>query len=162
MSEHASARNRSRRWLEAVAETLTRREAAEDPVSYAPEAEEYVPEVTEESPMEQPAVDHKSTTGYRLALGAVITLGVLILIGVSILIVGFVKGWGHHATTAATQADVTKPVSMSLAPGFRILSNDTQPGRLILHVRSDTQDEIDIIDLNDGHVIAQIHAPAPK
>jgi hypothetical protein len=146
MSDKAPARNRSRRSPEAVAEALTRRTEAEDVVS----------DVTE-SP-----VDPKSTTSYRLALGAVITLGVLILIGVGLLVVGFVKGWGHHDAAAAEAAEAKKPLSMSLAPGFRILSNDTQPGRLILHVRSDTEDEIDIIDLNDGRVVAQIHAGAPK
>ena len=101
--------------------------------------------------------DPKSTTSYRLALGAVILLAVLIVFGIGMLIVGLTKGWGHQ-----TVAPAVKPLSMSLAPGFRILSNDTQPGRLILHVRSDTQDEIDIIDLNDGHIITQIHATAPK
>jgi len=104
--------------------------------------------------------DPNSTTSYRLALGAVIGLGGLIVIVLGVMAVGLIMGWGHKP--AAPAPTVAKPLSMSLAPGFRILSNDTQPGRLILHVRSDTEDEIDIIDLNDGHIITQIHAPAPK
>jgi hypothetical protein len=103
-------------------------------------------------------VDPKSAPGYRLALGAVIFLGLLIAAGIGLLIVGFAKGWGHP-TAAATPV---KPISMTLDAGYHILSSDTQPGRLILHVRSDTQDEIDIIDLNDGHVIANIRAETPK
>ena len=103
----------------------------------------------------------KATLGYRLSLAGVIFFGVLIIVGVGVLIVGLMKGWGSHAKRPALAA-ATKPVSMTLAPGYRILSSDSQPGRLILHVRSDTVDEIDIIDLNDGRVVAQIHAAAPK
>ena len=102
----------------------------------------------------------KATLGYRLALGAVITLGGLIVIAIGILIIGFAMGW--NKPHARPPANPVKPISMTLAPGYRILSSDTQPGRLILHVRSETVDEIDIIDLNDGHIITQIHAEAPK
>lgn len=103
----------------------------------------------------------KATLGYRLSLAAVIFFGVLIVVGVGVLIVGLTQGWGSHSQPPALAKPV-KPISMTLAPGFRILSSDTQPGRLVLHVRSDTVDEIDVIDLNDGHIISQIHAEAPK
>ncbi len=99
-------------------------------------------------------------------LGVVIGLGALIVIGFGVLVVGLVKGWGHHAkpaaTAAATATAAKKPVSLELAPGYRILSSDTQPGRLILHVRSDTSDQILIIDTKDGHIVAVIHGQAPK
>jgi hypothetical protein len=101
--------------------------------------------------------DPKPATSYRLALAAVITLGALIVIGLAILIAGLATGAGKPPAHA-----VPKPISMTLAPGFTILSSDTQPGRLILHVRSATEDEIDIIDLSDGHIVSQIHAPAPR
>jgi hypothetical protein len=149
MSGQEDARYLSSRWPESAEETLSDREPGEEDVS----------EVTEAP------VDPKSTTGYRLAMGAVIGFGVLILIGVTILIIGLAQGWGKHAAAANGKPAVTdtkKPVSMTLAPGYRILSSDTQPGRLILHVRSGTVDEIDIIDLHDGHIIAQIHAEAPN
>ena len=98
---------------------------------------------------------------YRLMIGIVVTLGILILVAIGFLIVGFVhKGSKSEAPAtpvAAAPAVPAKPVSMSLAPGYRILSSDSQPGRLILHVRSDNKDEIDIIDLTDGHIVAQIH-----
>lgn len=113
-------------------------------------------EFTEETP-----VDPKAAANSRLMLSVVIGLGVVIVIVIGVMIYGITQGWGKHDAAPAAAAG-KKPVSMSLAPGYRILSSDTQPGRLILHVRSDTVDEIDIIDLNDGHIISQIHAEAPK
>ncbi|MDE2495542.1 MAG: hypothetical protein KGL97_16715 [Alphaproteobacteria bacterium] len=107
----------------------------------------------------------KAAPGYRFALGAVIFLAVLIVAGVGVLIVGLVKGWGTHApgsVPAATRTASSVPVHMTLAPGYTILSADTQPGRLVLHLRSPEKDEIDIIDLNDGHIISIIQAQAPK
>jgi hypothetical protein len=145
MSEQTLAKKRSRRSPASAEETLAPRSPAE----------EFVSDVTE-SP-----IDPKTTPSYRLALGAVILLGVLIVVGVGVLIAGLAKGWGG-SPPAPPPVKPVKPISMTLAPGFRILSSDTQPGRLILHVRSETTDEIDIIDLNDGHIITQIHAEAPK
>jgi hypothetical protein len=142
MSEQAPARKRSRRSPAAAAETPASRQ------------EEELSEVT------AAPVDPKSTTGYRLALGAVISLGVLILIGVAILFIGLAKGWGHKPATLPETAK--KPISMGLEPGYRILSSETQPGRLILHVRSDASDEVYIFDLADGHIIAVIKGEAPK
>jgi hypothetical protein len=109
-------------------------------------------------------VDPKSSPNYRFALGAVIFLGALIVIGVAVLFIGLAQGWGSKAAPpqSAPAAAAKKPVSMGLEPGYRILSSDTQPGRLVLHVRSDTADEIFIIDLNDGHIVAVIHGDAPK
>ena len=106
-------------------------------------------------------VDPKSAATYRLALGAVIGLGVVIVIVIGVMVFGITQGWGKKDVAVAA-ATAKKPVSMTLAPGYRILSSDTQPGRLILHVRSDAVDEIDIIDLSDGRIISQIHAEAPK
>jgi hypothetical protein len=94
-------------------------------------------------------------------LWVVIGLGALIVIVLALTVIGITAGWGKH-DAAPVPAVAKKPVSMTLAPGYRILSSDTQPGRLILHVRSDTVDEIDIIDLTDGRIVSQIHAEAPK
>ncbi len=114
------------------------------------------------SEVTEPPVDPKSTATYRLAMGAVIGFGVLILIGVTVLVIGLMQGWGRHAAPPAAAVAPKKPVSMELAPGYRILSSDTQPGRLILHVRSDTSDQIWVIDTGDGHIVAVIHGEAPK
>jgi hypothetical protein len=115
-----------------------------------------------------PPADPKAAVKYRIALGAAIVLGVLIVLALIALIVKIMAG-GHAGppppavpVAAAKPARPEKPVSMTLAPGYKILSSDTQPGRLILHVRSEAQDEIDIIDLEDGHIISQIHASAPE
>ncbi|MDR3528474.1 MAG: hypothetical protein P4L57_14485 [Rhizomicrobium sp.] len=112
-----------------------------------------------DSELTESPVDAKSAANYRLALGAVIGLGVVIVIVIAVMVFGMVEGWGKKPVVAAAPP---KPVSMTLAPGYRILSSDTQPGRLILHVRSEAIDEIDIIDLTDGRIISQIHAEAPK
>ena len=98
---------------------------------------------------------------YRLALGAVIFLGLLIAVGLGVLVYGLMVGWGN-TPAAAAQSAPTHPVHMSLAPGFSILSTDTQPGRLILHLRSASKDEIDIIDTTDGRIVSVISAEAPK
>ena len=108
-----------------------------------------------------PPVDVKSTPSYRLALGAVITLGILIVAGIAILIIGLVKGWNQPKPADAIAA-FHKPMDMALQAGYRILSSDTQPGRLILHIRSETSDEIWIIDTNDGRIVAVIRGEAPK
>jgi len=101
----------------------------------------------------------KATLNYRVALGAAIALGALIVIAIGMLIIGFAMGWNKpHAPPPAP----IKPVHMSLAPGYTILSADTQPGRLVLHMRSPENDEIDIIDLGDGHIVSIISAQSPK
>ncbi len=132
---------------------VSSRNPAEDIVSSFSE-----PELTE-TQLAETVVDAKSAANYRLALGAVIGLGVVIVIVIGVMVFGITQGWGKKDGAAAAPK---KPVSMTLAPGYRILSSDTQPGRLILHVRSDTVDEIDIIDLTDGRIVSQIHAEVPK
>ena len=111
------------------------------------------------SELNESPVDLKSTPTYRLGLAAVIGLGALIVIVLAVMIFGVAQGWGHRSTPATPKA---KPISMTLAPGVRILSSDTQPGRLILRVRSDTVDEIWVINTDDGTIVARIHGVAPK
>lgn len=106
-------------------------------------------------------VDAKSAPNYRVMQGVVIGLGVLIVVGLVILVYGLTAGWGHNSGGDAAGA-TKKPVTMGLEPGYRILSSDTQPNRLILHVRSDVSDQIYVIDTNDGHIVAVIHGDAPK
>lgn len=109
----------------------------------------------------QSPVDFNSAPNYRVIKAVVIGLGVLIVVGLVVLFLGLARGWGKHAAAEAPPA-AKKPVSMGLEPGYHILSSDSQPGRLILHVRSDTADEIFVIDTNDGHIVAVIHGEAPK
>lgn len=101
-------------------------------------------------------------------LVVVITLGILIAIATGALITGLFLKSGKSdkaeapAVETADAAQPGKPLSMSLADGYRILGTETQPGRLILHVRSNTEDEIYIISLDDGHMIARVHTQAPQ
>ena len=122
-------------------------------------AEDFVPELSETSLNESP-VDPKSTPTYRLGLAAVIGLGALIVIVLAVMVFGVAQGWGHSSAPAAPKTK--PPVSLTLAPGVRILSSDTQPGRLILRVRSDKVDEIWVINTDDGTIVARIHGAAPK
>jgi hypothetical protein len=121
--------------------------------------EDVVPEHFD-SPTASPAVA-KSDPTYRLAKATAIGLGVAILVAIVVIIYGISAGWGHKSTPAAA-TPAKKPISMTLAPGYRILSSDTQPGRLILHVRSTTDDEIWVLNTDDGSVVARIHGEAPK
>ncbi len=148
MSEQTPARKRSRRVPVASTGTSTTRAPVED----------VVPELANSSVTESP-VDTKSSPTYRLGLAAVIGLAVVIVAVLAVMIVGVTQGWGHKSQAAAP---VKKPISMTLAPGYRILSSDTQPGRLILHVRSVTDDEIWVLNTDDGSVVARIHGEAPK
>jgi hypothetical protein len=122
--------------------------------------EDVVPELSN-SPVTESPVDAKSTATYRLGLAAVIGLAVVIVVVLGVMIFGVTQGWGHRKPAAAT-APANKTVSMTLAPGFHILSSDTQPGRLILRVRSDTVDEVLVINTEDGSIVARIHGEAPK
>ena len=119
-----------------------------------------MPELSESSLTASP-VDPKSDPSYRLAKGTAIALGVAIAVIIAVMIYGLWAGWGHQAAPAV-EVKPKGPVTMTLAAGFRILSSDTQPGRLILHVRSDTQDAIWVIDTTDGHIVAVVHGEAPK
>jgi len=103
--------------------------------------------------------DPKAALSYRLSLAAVIFLGVLIVVGVGVLIVGLMQGWGSSPSAPPAPK---KPVHMSLAPGYTILSADTQPGRLVLHLRSPEKDEIDIVALDDGRIVSVISAQSPR
>jgi uncharacterized membrane protein affecting hemolysin expression len=109
-------------------------------------------------------IDNIFLPKYRLLLGVVIIITILIAFALGAVVVGMFTQANKSAPQPvdAFAHRPAKTISMSLAPGFKILSSDTQPGRLIVHIRSDTKDEIDIIDLNDGRIIARIHAASPN
>ena len=95
--------------------------------------------------------DPKDTLSYRLARAAVIILGVLLIIAFAVLVAGIVMKMSRPSAESATS-----PAKYSLEPGARILSVDSQPGRVILHVRSSAGDEIDIVDVQSGRLVSQI------
>ena len=93
---------------------------------------------------------------YPVAKAVAIGLGVAILVAIAVIIYGISAGWGHRSDPKPKA-----PVSMTLAPGYRILSSDTQPGRLILRVRNENIDEIWVINTDDGSIVARIHGETP-
>jgi len=84
----------------------------------------------------------------------VIGLGVLIVIAFVLLVVGMVTKFNGHPASTIAEAG-TRYV---LPPGAKIVEMQTQPGRVILRVRSAAGEEVDIIDTQDGHLISQVKA----
>ena len=101
--------------------------------------------------------DPKSTLSYRLARAAVIILGVLLVIALVLLVVGV----AFKLTGRRTEATSPAVAKFTLAPGARIISVDSQPGRLILRVRSPSGDEVDIVDTGSGRLVSQIKSSPP-
>jgi hypothetical protein len=54
---------------------------------------------------------------------------------------------------------VTDVGIFALPPDARIVEMQSQSNRLILHLRTPSGDEVDIIDVSDGHVVSRIKAP---
>ena len=46
--------------------------------------------------------------------------------------------------------------AFALPPGAKIVEMQSEPGRLILRVHTQAGDEIDIVDTEDGHLVARI------
>ncbi len=110
------------------------------------------------SDMEGPA-DPKKTFAYRGALSAVIILSALIILALIGLVAGAVLKLSGHSTSLLGGNSGT---DYTLPPGAKILSSETQPGRLILHVRSPLGEEIDIIGTDDGRLIRQVKTAPPE
>jgi flagellar biogenesis protein FliO len=96
--------------------------------------------------------DYKSSPSYRGARAAVILLGVLLAIAFIMLVVGLIMRMTGHGPGQASSA----PASFTLAPGAKIVSTDVTETRLILRVRSNAGDEIDIIDTATGRLVGQV------
>jgi len=84
----------------------------------------------------------------------VIGLGVLIVIAFVLLMVGMVTKFNGHPASTGAQAGTR----YMLPTGAKIVDMQTQPGRVILRVRTATGEEVDIIDTQDGHLISQVKA----
>lgn len=92
-------------------------------------------------------------TSNRLLKAVVIVLGALIVIALGVLVIGLVFRFsGHGASSPAG-------TRYALPSGAKIVEMQTQPNRLILHVRTGAGEEVDIIDTADGHLISQVKAP---
>jgi flagellar biogenesis protein FliO len=96
--------------------------------------------------------------GQKIVLGVVIFLGVLILIAMGALVVGLAKKFTHGGKTTAP---VVAAQSLKLTPGSKIEALEVSGDRLVLRVMTATGEEIDIVDLKDGHVISRITTAPP-
>ncbi len=102
--------------------------------------------------------DPQNSPALKAAKIAVIILSSLIILALIALVVGAVMklSGGGKKSAAQLASDFT------LAPGSRIISMDSQPGRLILRIRTSTGEEIDILDTQNGHLVGQVKATAEK
>lgn len=101
-----------------------------------------------------PPIAPEQTPAYRAAKLAVLILSGMIILAVIALIVGGIaklSGKPKSGTLGTTS-------TFQLAPGSRILAMESQPGRLILRIRTATGEEIDILDTADGHLVGQVKA----
>lgn len=114
------------------------------------------------SDIEAPA-DPSATLSYRAAKLAVIVLSALIILALVGLVAGVIlKMTGHspHLLGKGGTGDIgTGSAAFVLPPGAKIVSLQSESGRLILRLQTGAGDEIDILDASDGHLIARI-APA--
>jgi hypothetical protein len=102
--------------------------------------------------------DPQNSPALKAAKIAVIILSSLIILALIALVVGAVMKLSGGSKKAAAQL----PSNFTLAPGSRILSMDSQPGRLILRIKTTTGEEIDILDTQNGHLIGQVKAMSEK
>lgn len=101
----------------------------------------------------QTPLEPQKTTSHRLMLAVVIFLGVLIVIAVCIMVAGLLMKFSRNSTPRGAETGI-----FALPPGARIVEMQSQSNRLILHLHTSAGDEVDIIDIDDGHVISRIKA----
>ena len=105
-----------------------------------------------------PAFDERVTPTYKAARLAVIILSGLIILALIGLVVGSVTHLSNKPAHAPQSAYGTH---FALPRGAKLLEMQSQPGRLLLHVRSPDGDEIEIIDTEDGHLVSSVKASRP-
>ena len=98
-----------------------------------------------------------SDPALKAAKIAVFILSALIILALIGLVVGAaMKLAKPHAPVVAPSQPAG---SLFMLPmGARVLEMQTQPGRLILHLRTTDGEEIDILDTADGHLVSRIKA----
>ena len=96
----------------------------------------------------------RSSANARGLKAVVILLGVLIVVCTVLLIVGLIRSATGRGSSSTAE-------TFLLAPGAHIVSMETEPGRLILRLKTPSGDEVDIIDTQSGHLVSQIKSQAP-
>ena len=95
---------------------------------------------------------------YPFLVAAVILLGVLIVIALGVLVVGLSMRLGGHGSSRGDSS----PAQFTLAEGARVVSVDVSGDRLVLRLKGSFGDEIDIIDIETGRLIAKLRSATPK
>ena len=104
-------------------------------------------------PVSNGPLPENQTASYKAAKAAVIVLSVLIVVALAALVIGGITRLGGKSSSRRTD-----PASFQLPPGAHIVEMQSQPGRLILRVRDKRGEEIDLIDSQDGRLVAQIRS----
>ena len=108
-------------------------------------------------PSTAPATDDPTNTAsYRAARALVIILGIFIVLALIALIVGFIWRLTKHAEPQSV-ADV--PQIYQLKEGAKIVDMKPDAGHVILRIKTDQGEEIEIIDDASGRVVSRIIAP---
>ena len=100
--------------------------------------------------------DPRNTASYRAARALVIILGIFIVLALIALIAGFVVRLTSHNRPQSV-ADV--PQIYQLKEGARIADMKADSGHVILRVKTDQGEEIEIVDDASGRVVSRIVAP---
>ena len=100
--------------------------------------------------------DPRNTASYRAARALVIILAIFIALALVALIVGFVMRLTSHNQPQSV-ADV--PQMYQLKEGARITDMKVDSGHVILRIRTDQGEEIEIIDDASGRVVSRVIAP---
>lgn len=98
--------------------------------------------------------DPKKGPTYRLMLAVVIFLGVLIVVALGAVAGGLIMKMGGHGASA-------RDTGFALPAGAVIEAMEVSGNRLILRVKTDTGEEIDIIDTADGRLVGQVKSAPP-
>ena len=101
--------------------------------------------------------DPRNSASYRAARALVIILGIFIMLALIALIVGFV--WRLTGHGPASQAENTNPEMYQLRTGARITDMKVDSGHVILRIKTDQGEEIEIVDDATGRVVSRIVAP---
>jgi len=101
--------------------------------------------------------DPSTSISYRAAKLTVIVLSALIILALVGLVAGVIWKLSGHSTVQAGGGS-----AFVLPAGAKVMTMETQPGRIILHVHAPEGDEIDILSTDDGHLVAQIKSPPPS
>jgi hypothetical protein len=102
-----------------------------------------------------PQIDVKQTATYRAMLAVVITLGVLIVAALAALVAGIFLQIGHGAPQATAST-----LSYEPPPGARLIAMETSGDRLILRLRNGGSEEVDIVNTDDGKLVARFRFAA--